>query len=142
MASMLTSVGCITGPESLCERLPEIRSLPLKGEGRDEVYLELMQAGDTVVPCLIDRITDTTPMPDPRMAPQYAGTAVGDVAVFMLVRITGTEFQALLPQDVQADYSARGVYAYFDYVAHPEHRTELQREWRAWWTINSHKNCD
>lgn len=124
---------CASTPEPLCERIAEIRSIPMKGLGRDEAYLALMNAGETVVPCLIEKITDTTSMPDPRMAPKYSGTVVGDVAVFILVRITGTEFQALLPEEVKESYRDSGVYAYFDYVADPDHRAQLQQRWRDWW---------
>jgi hypothetical protein len=118
---------------SLCERLSEIRSVPMKGEGSDDIYAGLRRLGEAAVPCLIDKITDATPMPDPRMAPKYSRTVVGDVAVFVLVRITATEFQVLLPTDVQENYRSRGVYAYFDYVAQRGHRADLQERWREWW---------
>jgi hypothetical protein len=105
----------------------------MKGQGRDEAYLGLMAAGEAAVPCLIEKISDTTPMPDPRMAPRYHGTVVGDVAIFMLVSITGIEFPELLPEAVKESYSVKGVYAYFDYVAKPAHRRNLQERWREWW---------
>jgi hypothetical protein len=109
----------------------------MKGQGQDDAYLALMGAGDAVLPCLIDRISDTTPMPDPRMAPRYGGTVVGDVAVFMLTRKTGRDFTEFLPDDVKASYAIRGVYAYFDYVAEPAHRRDLQERWREWWAQQS-----
>jgi len=129
----LFGVACFAAQPSPCERISEIRSIPMKGQGSDEAYVDLMKAGDSAVPCLIEKITDTTPMPDPRMAPKYSGTVVGDVAVFMLTRITETEFQALLPEEVKESYRDSGVYAYFKYVAEPEHREELQKRWRQWW---------
>ncbi len=107
--------------------------MPFKGLGNDEAYLALRNAGEAVVPCLIEKITDTTPMPDPRMAPKYSGTVVGDVAFFMLLDITGLEFEALLPDEVRESCRVNGVYAYFDYVANSEHRAQLQQRLRDWW---------
>src|SRR6266404_7358326 len=76
-------------PKMLCHRVAEIRVLPLKGDqGRDPVYDSLIEAGDAVVPCLIDEITNLTHMKDPRETPKFADTRVGDVAYFVLRDIT------------------------------------------------------
>lgn len=136
----LSSGGCSHYRSSLCQRVYQIRSIPMKGKGHDKVYLDLLEAGDSVIPCLISKISDTSPMEDPRMAPRYSGMVVGDVAVFVLVRKTQIGFSEFLPQDVKDEYRTRGVYAYFDYVADPSHRSELQSRWREWWRKRKSRN--
>ena len=131
--AMQAGVACSHAPQPLCERVSGIRSIPMKGQGQDEAYLALMNAGEAAIPCLIDKITDVTPMVDPRMAPTYQGIVVGDVAIIMLVRITEMDFPELLPDEVKEDYRVRGVYAYFDYTAEPANREALQHRWREWW---------
>ncbi|NJN63601.1 MAG: hypothetical protein HC882_01145 [Acidobacteria bacterium] len=124
---------CTLTPEALCERVSQVRLIPFKGLGTDEAYLALMNAGEAVVPCLIEKIIDTTPMPDPRMAPKYPGTVVGDIAFFILLEITGTELEGLLPETVRESFRVNGVYAYFDYVANSDNRVQLQQRCRDWW---------
>jgi hypothetical protein len=133
-AITLIGGGCAHAPGLLCDRIAEIRSIPMKGLGRDEAYLALMEAAEEdVIPCLIERISDTTPVVDPRMAPRFHGTVMGDVAIFVLGRKTGLGLPEFLPQDVREKYRNRGIYAYFDYVAEPAHRRDLQERWREWW---------
>lgn len=123
-------------PETSCERISDIQSLPAKGRGSDPVYLAIMESGHTVVPCLIEKITDTTPMPDPRMAPSYDGVVVGDVAFFLFVRIARVDFAAMLPDPVRREYGEQGVYSYFSYVSDFPGRLELQQRCRDWWSAN------
>lgn len=133
-SAILLTCGGSVGPEALCNRLSEIQSIPMKGPGSDELYRGLLEMGDAAVPCLIDRIADTTPMKDPRMTPSYSGFVVGDLAFFILIRITGVDGYEMLPEDVRAQYKEKGYFAYFDYVAIPSHRLDLQRRWRTWWS--------
>jgi len=105
----------------------------MKGEGTDEAYLRIMSAGKRAIPCLIDKITDTAPMVDPRMAPAYRGIVVGDIAVFILARITGRRFSEFLPNEAADAYEVEGIYGYFRYVADPTHRQAIQDRWREWW---------
>jgi hypothetical protein len=76
-------------------------------------------------------------MPDPRQAPTYDGVVVGDVAFWILVEIARVDFTAMLPEDVAERFKERGVYAYFEYVALPFNRAELQQRWRSWWRTSS-----
>ena len=130
LALLISTYGSFA--EELCDRLERIERIPMKGDGTDAVYLEMLEAGDSLVPCLIDRLTDESPMRDPRSAPSWNAYAVGDTAQIMLVLITGREFAATLPRAVQADWVDNGVYAYFDYVSEPVNRRRLQEKWRAW----------
>ena len=70
--------------QNYCDRLAEIKTMPLKGEPvEDEVYNGLMKMGDSAIPCLIDQLTNATKTPDPRRTPIYSETTVGDVALFV-----------------------------------------------------------
>ena len=119
--------------QKLCEQLSEVKTLPFKGEPvSDVVYNGLMVAGDDAIPCLIDKITDTSRMKDPRQAPSYGDVRVGDVAFFILGDITGVPFEQMLPEAVRSELNDSGVYAYFEYVERYENRQELQGRWREW----------
>ncbi len=122
--------------ESLCDKLVEIRVLPHKDEPiNDPAYNALLGAGEKAIPCLIRRITDTTPMRDPRTAPGYTGidNRVGDVALWVLIDITKLDFVQLLPSHVQEDFKDEGVLAYFKYVQHEKHRKILQDKLYQWY---------
>ena len=102
----------------LCNRVAEIKELPMKGDrGIDAAYDAIVAAGETVVPCLIDKITDTRPMRDPRCPPFSDHTTVGDVAYFVLSDITKLDFIGMLPEKIQTKYKNEGAYVYHDYVA-------------------------
>jgi hypothetical protein len=122
-------------PSALCNRISEIKILPMKGEkGDDATYDDFMKAGDAVVPCLIERVTDTTKMRDPRQEPGYPDVEIriGDIAFFLMVDITKIPFTEPLPAEVQKEYAEDGVYAYFKFVKKPENRKKLQDALRTW----------
>lgn len=122
---------------ALCSRVAEIKELTDKVEsGVDATYDELKKAGKTLVPCLIEKITDTTIMKDPRCPTISGETKVGDVAYFVLVQITKIGFTELLPADVQEKYKTNGVYAYHDYIERKGKRKELQSKLREWYRKN------
>lgn len=119
--------------KALCNRVSEIKALPHYDEnGVDAAYDALAQAGESVVPCLIDKITDTTIMPDPR-CPRISDTKVGDVAYFVLVRIIKIGFSELFPPDVKDTYKKEGVFAYHEYIERRGKRKELQLKFREWY---------
>ena len=122
--------------EELCERVSKIKLMPFdETAGVDPNYDALMQAGDSVVPCLIAKVGDTTSMPDPRMAPRYVGidNKVGDVALWILERKTNIHVLEFLPSKVQQDFKKEGVLAYFKYVKKDEHRKDLQNKLYEWY---------
>jgi hypothetical protein len=119
--------------QKLCNSLSEIKVMPIKDETvDDDVYNGLMAAGKEAVPCLIERITDTTKMRDPRKEPHYSDLRVGDAAFFVLLDITKVPFEQMLPEDVRAKIPDQGVYAYFEYVEKAKNRKVLQGRWRGW----------
>ena len=116
----------------ICDRIAEIKTLPMKGEpGIDAAYDAIVGAGEAVVPCLIQNITNVTPVRDPRCLFSEK-TTVGDIAYFVLVDITKLDFAELLPVAVQKKIQANGVYAYHDYIRHKGARTQLQLKVREW----------
>jgi hypothetical protein len=132
--------GCRAHTGAECGQLAEIRTIPMKGERvRDKAYNELKAGGCPVVAGLIERIVDTTPTPDPRQAPPYPGTKLGDVALFVLDDFTDRPFGDALPDDVNKEVPERGVYAYFDYVERNGARQQVRDNWRAW--LKAHPRC-
>lgn len=117
--------------------------MPFKDERVDDAaYYSLIEAGESAIPCLIAKVTDTGKMRDPRQAPGYAGieTRVGDVAYFMLVRIAKIDFIEMLPAKVQGRYKTEGVYAYFEFVQKKRNRAWLQRKLNEWYRSKHGEN--
>jgi len=120
--------------EALCQRLPEMKTMPFKGEPiDDDVYNGLIALKEAAIPCLIEKITDTNRMNDPRQAPVYGDFRVGDAAFFILLRLTKVSFEEMLPTQVRSKLEDEGVYAYFEYIEKAENRKTLQTKWRAWY---------
>jgi hypothetical protein len=126
----------VQAPSELCNRISDIKAFPMKGErGEDATYDALMNEGDAVVPCLIDKVTDSTVMNDPRSEPGYPDVEirVGDIAYFLLVDITKLGFTEPFPPSLQRDYKREGVYAYFKFVKKQENRMLLQHNLHDWY---------
>jgi len=126
-------------PESanvLCDRLAELKEIPhYPGEStEDPVYNALVNEGEKVIPCLIEKITDTSVIADPRIAPHVQDFTVGDAAVWMLLHITKTEWrpEEMFPNEYARLWKSEGVYAYFAYVESPENRKAFQNWWKQW----------
>lgn len=120
--------------EALSNRVSEIELLPYeKQSGIDEAYDALIEGGEPVVPYLIDKITDTTIMPDPRGTHVTDQTTVGDVAYFVLIDITNLDFNEMLPDKVKQKSKTEGVYAYHEYIEKKGSRKQLQSKLREWY---------
>lgn len=121
--------------EALCKRLSEIKNMPFKREKvSDEVYSGLAELNEAAIPCLIEKLTDTTRMPDPRHEPTFSDFfTVGDAAFFTLIRLVDVPFEKVLPDEVMSKWKERGLYAYFEYVQKDENRKKLQIKWRTWY---------
>ena len=118
--------GCITSMEDPCKNLIEIKELPFKGESTDEAYLFILRQGDAVMDCLISKITDITPIKDPRQAPKYEDFVVGDIAIFILSDVTKRPLEEFFPPELQAGYKDERVNAYFKFVRLRNNRKLLQ----------------
>ena len=132
-------------PGQLCGRLSEIETLPHKDPNdTDPIYEALMSKGKAAIPCLVEKISDTTRTPDPRQAPKWQHYAVGDTAVFILIDILREEdlereklLIEMLPRKYQEEWKTNGVYAYFNYVSEPKNRKELRDWWKTWLSENN-----
>jgi hypothetical protein len=107
------------------------------GSRGDPAFCRLVELGDPATACLLDKVTDTTRMPDPG-CPGMSGDryAVGDLAYVTLVSLHGLEWNAPFPAAVRADIRRKGAYAYYDYVNGDPHarrhlRDSLARQLRA-----------
>ena len=133
------AISAQSDPAQLCNRISQIKRMPFHKAGPevdysklDKTYDEFRKAGSQVIPCLVQKITDKTPMPDPRQAPIYSAVRVGDVAFWLLNDIADVPFEAMLPEPVQEEMRTRGVYAYFGWVKHDRNRRILQNNVRKW----------
>ena len=80
---MIQEPAKVQDPTTLCSRISDIKILPQKGEtGEDQTYDAFIRAGEKVVPCLIEKVSDTTKIRDPRQEPGYPDIQVriGDIA--------------------------------------------------------------
>lgn len=118
----------------LCGRVVEIKSMPFKDERIDDAaYNALINAGEVVLPCLIEKVADTTPMHDPRGIPGPTDTRVGDVAFFVLIDIAKLDFDSMMPPKVKSRLKEEGVYAYHKFVNEEGNRKRFQSSLRKWY---------
>ena len=117
--------------DDICNRLAEVKEVPFRSTDpiSDPAYRELRDSGLRAAPCLIDRLTDTTPMKDPRQAPFYNGFVIGDLAMILLAELEQISLYEPLPEEYKSKAKTAGVYAYFEYVETPSNRAAL----RDWW---------
>ncbi|MGH9843662.1 MAG: hypothetical protein ACREEM_33415 [Blastocatellia bacterium] len=119
--------------EQLCARLSKTKGWPAKNESvSDEIYNGLIKQGKAALPCLINRITATAMMRDPRPGPIHLDFRVGDAAFFLVHEITGVPLEQMLPDQIKRRWGKEGVYAYFKYVEKTVNRKALQNRWKAW----------
>jgi hypothetical protein len=126
----------------LCDRLISIDTLPTHDPTiTDPIYESLIAKEKEAITCLVEKITDKTPVPDPRYSvPHWQHYAVGDTAVFVLLRILSrdddSKWEKLmtdnLPPKYKEEWETNGIYAYFNYVSEPRNRKELQNRWKKW----------
>ena len=124
---------CSNRDTDLCGQLKFIQTIPFKGEQiNDYVYNGLIKQGLSVAPCLIDNITNTNIMIDPRQMASYINFREGDLAVFILLDITNEKLKNFLPDKEKEKFITEGIWVYFDYVAKNKNRIELQNKWKRW----------
>jgi hypothetical protein len=122
----------VVDPNALCSRVSEIKHLASRTEPDDPAHIAILEADETVLPCLIKKVADSTPMKDPRGIPGPTDTRVGDVAYFLIVDIGKLDFIELLPAEVQKEYETEGVYAYHWFVSKRKNRLQLQSKLKEW----------
>jgi len=125
---------------TLCSKLDTLKIIPYDPDRitGDPIYDGLAQEGRNAIPCLIAKITDATPMAYPLESPPKTDFTVGDAAVFILLKITGEEWQpeTMFSPKYAKRWKSDGVYAYFGYVEEPANRARLQGWWKSWMKKN------
>ena len=123
-----------------CDELPKLKAMPYDPQEKngDPVYEGLMEQNMLAVPCLVERITDTTPMHDPGPGPVFPDYRVGDAAVFMLLYVTNEEWdpETMLSREYAKRWKTEGIYAYFGFVEKSENRKKIQLWWKDWMKKN------
>jgi hypothetical protein len=108
--------------------------MPFVGEpGEYPLFNEMIAAGDSLVPCLIDKVTDSTIMRDPGPGPTIGGFTVGDAAFRMIIYITREDQRSFLPEEVRAEWEDHGIYAYYKFRTDPNNRKLVQKSLRKWY---------
>lgn len=125
----------------LCRKVSEIRQIPhdRNDKGIDAAYDQIAAAGLSVVPCLIEQVTDTTITHDPRCPHITDETTIGDVSFFLLVDLLDIEFTQFFPENVKTSFKTNGVYAYHEYIVTKGARADLQKKLREYWRVTKDK---
>lgn len=102
----------------------------------DDTYDALDRLGAHSVPCLVNRLTDTRWMPDPRSEPLLGAPVVGDVA-YMILGDKGVP--DVLPGLAHKKPNELRMDDYFLWPSGGDHRKRLQNAVRAW--LSDHPDC-
>jgi hypothetical protein len=107
----LAEADCISLIRGVTE-MPFKNDLPAEGN----YYHLLSISGDkAVTDCLLNQVTNTSRMPDPRMSVpnKREFVAIGDVAIFMLVEMYDMSFTTFMDEK---EWDNMGIFSYFKYV--------------------------
>ena len=87
----------------LCKDVNKIKEFPRDWgqRGVDTTYDSIIDGGEAVVPCLIDNITNTKVMRDPRCPTISTATTIGDVSYYVPVDMLKLSFTEFLPEDIE-----------------------------------------
>ena len=102
----------------------------------DDTYDALDRLGAYSLPCLVNRLTDTRWMPDPRSEPLLGVPVVGDVAYMIL---GGKGVPDVLPALAHKKANELRMDDYFLWPSVGDHRQRLQNAVEAW--LRSHPDC-
>jgi hypothetical protein len=125
--------------QNVCNRIKQVRAIPfeeLKDPNKDSAYAALIADGASILPSLVECITDERKMPDPRPVPTVSDFRVGDLAFMVAAKSSDVKFEDTLPPEVMARWNDDGVYGYFAYVARKGARRALQKCWQEWLKTN------
>ncbi len=114
--------------ENICSLLGAVKAVPFRADGpsADLAYNALRANRGAIAGCLVERITDTTPMNDPGAGPKVGGFVVGDLAFFLLTDFGYIDFEQSVPAEVR-DSATGSKQAYITWVNDSGNRTALQR---------------
>lgn len=136
MCRQLPNVGTIL--ETIQGHPPEANPAPPPQEPMitDDVYDALLQLGPYSVGCLVDKLTDSRWMPDPRSEPLLGVPVVGDVAY---IALGDKGVPDMLPRLAHKKPNEMGMEDYFLWPRIGDHRQRLQNAVRQW--LTKHSDC-
>lgn len=134
---LLFSYGCsnLNAESDLkCERLiSEVTIIPFRSgsevAGKYNYFIQNSE-DDFLKSCLLESVTNTNSMPDPRESMPLKEVATGDVAVFLLVRMYNLRYQDILPRESAEKWQDQGIFAYFESVETLDGRMQIQNNIR------------
>lgn len=131
MCHQVANVGTILNTTEIPSPKPgsAVTSRPVQRYITDDVYDALISLGPYSVPCLVDQLTNTQWMPDPREEPLLGIPVVGDVAYMTL---TDKGVKDLLPGLAGKKPNEMRMDEYFLWPSLRDHRLRLQSAVRRW----------
>lgn len=108
-----------------CPRVDAIRTMPFRDERGVDAASDQLRFNDACERDLLASLDDEHRMADPRQMPPDERFTVADAALFILLDRRSLAIEQVLPDDVAARLKDQGIYAYFDYVATPEGRSDI-----------------
>ena len=125
--------------ELMCRQLPNAAAFPMKSSfSGDDVHDTLVLLSGIALPCLVDRLTDSTWMPDSRSEP-LADFHAGDAALWILTDAGLDWDSVIVPLLDQKKWKGTGVYEYFYWVNVGNHRKLVQNTVKRW--LQQHPEC-
>ena len=119
--------------DGLCERIIQLQNVPIKKSvSNDDIYNGIIAMDKDMIPCLVNKITDTRTMENPFEAPFHGNkTLVGDVALDLLVQIVEInrrQYDSIFSPEISSKMKAVDNAIYIEFMqSSPEKRIELQK---------------
>ena len=110
-----------------CDDITKIRTLPFRDElGQDVQFDRMVVNFEGYRVCLVGKITDDTPVPDPAMGPNRHPYAVGNLAYDVIASAGVLDYETCLPAEIQERWKAVGAQALVEWTAIAGNREKLQ----------------
>lgn len=110
-----------------CDDITKIRTLPFRHElGEDAQFDRMVVNFEGYRACLIGKITDDTPVPDPAMGPERHPYAVGNLAYDVITSVRVLDYETCLPAEISDRWKAIGAQALVEWTAIAGNREKLQ----------------
>ena len=110
-----------------CDDITKIRTLPFRDElGQDAQFDRMVVNFDGYRTCLVGKITDGTPVPDPSSGPKRHSYAVGNLAYDVIASVGVLEYEICLPAEISDRWKAVGAQALVEWTAIAGNREKLQ----------------
>lgn len=110
-----------------CDDITKIRTLPFRDElGQDAQFDRMVVNFDGYRTCLVGKITDGTPVPDPSSGPKRHSYAVGNLAYDVIASAGVLAYETCLPAEISDRWKAVGAQALVEWTAIAGNREKLQ----------------